>query len=321
MGIEINALRALGFAKRIKGANFERTAMIGRQEIFFTEEDFAFIKKRVGLPLDYDRSIGIGQFAEALFKKFGARSVDAIDASDYEGANVITDLNKPIREELRGRYTLCADFGSIEHIFNIPQVIDNIFALLVEGGTVIVQSQANGFAGHGFYQLSPELFYTAFSRENGFTDTTVFLVDMQDIRRWYFIRDPHALARRNDIAQRRSYYIFCIARKRASVAGVQALQSDYQLAWTTEGHSHMGAFGRGLSSRVRHLFNPFLFQNIRGLYYALRSLHDFRRETLRFDPDLISGEDFDRLVAAAAGGRSAGPAYNRAVTAPIAQVD
>jgi hypothetical protein len=296
MGVDITTLRAINFARRTAAINFDRTVMLGRQEIFFTKEDFDFVKRRAKLGLDYDDSIGIGQFAESLFKKFGAIYVDSIDASDYEGASIIADFNEPLRSELRDKFTCFVDFGSIEHIFNIPQAISNISELLVEGGTVLIKTQANGYAGHGFYQISPELFYSAFSEENGFVDTAVFLVDLQDIARWYLVHDPRSLKKRNTIPEHRTYYVFCISTKRVTPTMLRVQQSDYEGdAWRTKGHSHMGEYRRSTFSKLRHLVNPFIFQNVRGRYYALLSHRKFRHETPSFDPDLISTRALDAL--------------------------
>jgi hypothetical protein len=276
--------------------DFSSTIMLGRQEIFFTKEDFEFFRKRTGLAIRYDEEIRLGKFSERLFTRFGAGKVDSIDASNYEGASIIADFNHPIATELHKKYSMFIDFGSIEHIYNVPQVIDNVTKLLRPEGTVFIMSQANGYAGHGFYQFSPEFFYSAFSAQNGFRDTIVFLVDTQDTKKWHLMPEPKRIGRRNEIPQSRSYFVFCLSTKTNDVKEICPQQSDYvEDAWITSGHSHMGLHGASMFSRVRHLFNPFLFQNIRGWYYSVKSLRDFQNRSIRFDPDLISREDFARL--------------------------
>jgi hypothetical protein len=296
MGVDITTLRAINFARRMRPVNFARAVMLGRQEIFFTKEDFQFIDRRARLQIDYDEEIAVGSFAEPLFRKFGAVEVQSIDASSYEGASIVMDFNQPIGAGLRGRFTLFADFGSIEHIFNIRQAIENICGLLIDGGTVIIKSQANGYAGHGLYQISPELFYSAFSEANGFSNTVVFLVDLHDIKRWCLIRDPRLLRRRNAIPEGRTFYIFCISTRRSAARELKVQQSDYELdSWQAQGHSHMGQYRKSYFSKLRHLINPFVFQNARGRYYALKASRQFQRESPKFDPDLISEAEFGRL--------------------------
>jgi hypothetical protein len=297
VGVNITTLRAVNFAVRTRQMDFSKTVMLGRQEIFFTKEDFEFCCKRAGLAVQYHEDIGLGQFSEGLFRRLGGGEVDSIDASDYEGASIVADFNLPIPSELDQQYSTFIDFGSIEHIYNVPQVIVNIARLLRSKGTAFIMTQANGYAGHGFYQFSPEFFYSIFSERNGFQDTIVFLVDLQDTKKWHLIPNPKRIGRRNDIPQSRSYFIFCLSTKTKDVDAIQAQQSDYQDdAWTTSGHSHMGMHGVSLFSRMRHLFNPFLFQNIRGWYYARMSFRNFQKRSIRFDPDRISSDEFKKLL-------------------------
>jgi hypothetical protein len=278
--------------------DFSSTVMLGRQEIFFTKEDFEFFRTRTGMAVRYEEDIGLGKFSEGLFKQLGSKKIDSIDASSYEGASIIADFNRPIASELHKKYSMFIDFGSIEHIYNVPQVIENIAKLLRPEGTAFIMSQANGYAGHGFYQFSPEFFYSVFSKKNGFRDTVVFLVDSQNTRKWHLMPEPKRIRQRNDIPQSRTYFIFCLSTKTNDVEEIHAQQSDYEEdAWITSNHSHMGTPGSSLFSKVRHLFNPFLFQNIRGWYYSIKSLRDFQKHTIRFDPDLISREEFEKLRA------------------------
>ena len=196
MGVNITTLRAINFAKRTRQMDFSRTLMLGRQEIFFTKEDFEFACKRAGVEIDYGEDVRLGQFSEGLFRRLGGGETDSVDASSYEGASIIADFNRPIASELHQRYSMFIDCGSIEHIYNVPQVVNNIARLLCPGGTAFIVTQANGYAGHGFYQFSPEFFYSVFSDQNGFRDTIVFLVDLQDIKRWHLIPEPKRIGRR-----------------------------------------------------------------------------------------------------------------------------
>lgn len=298
MGVSLTMLRAIALATRTRNIDFSNTVMLGRQEIFFTKEDFEFIRRRSGLSPSYGQDIAIGQFAEGLFRRFGANRAESIDASAYEGASIVHDFNCPVPAEMHEKYTAFVDFGSMEHVYNVPQVVDNVARLLRIGGSAFIVSQANGYAGHGFYQFSPEFFYSVFCESNGFNDTVVCLVDLQDSRRWFLIPEPRRIGGRNEIPQSRTYFIVCFATKVRNVEQIRAQQSDYQDdAWTTSGHSHMGIHGASMFSKVRHLFNPFLFQNLRGSYYAAKTCRAFRRQTVRFDPDLVSAEEFCGLIA------------------------
>ena len=107
-------------------------------------------------------------FESYLARMFDCRSIASIDASSFEGAEIIHDMNRPISTELESKFDLVVDGGSLEHIFNFPVAVSNLMRMAVVGGFVMTSNPANNLCGHGFYQLSPELMYRSFSAKNGF---------------------------------------------------------------------------------------------------------------------------------------------------------
>ena len=51
------------------------------------------------------------------------------------------------------------DGGTMEHIFHIPNVLNNIYRMLRVGGRIIHISPSSNYVDHGFYSFSPTLFY------------------------------------------------------------------------------------------------------------------------------------------------------------------
>lgn len=70
----------------------------------------------------------------AFFKLLGVAEVMALDYSDYEGADIIHDLNYPVSANLKDRFDLIVDGGTIEHVFDVRQSFMNIAAMLRPGG-------------------------------------------------------------------------------------------------------------------------------------------------------------------------------------------
>ena len=56
----------------------------------------------------------------------------------------------------------------MEHVFSIAQTVLNVNCQLADGGHAIILTISNGFSGHGFYQFSPEFYFSAFAPTNGF---------------------------------------------------------------------------------------------------------------------------------------------------------
>lgn len=102
------------------------------------------------------------RYADKLFDLLGATSLDFMDASDYEGANVIHDLNLHVPETLHAIYDTIIDSGCIEHIYHIPNYFENVSKMLKINGSFVNMTAANNWLGHGFYQFSPELMWRFF---------------------------------------------------------------------------------------------------------------------------------------------------------------
>lgn len=104
---------------------------------------------------------------EDLFRSLGADDVDSLDISDFEGANIIHDMNLAIPNHLKKKYSLVYDSGSMEHCFDIKQFLFNANAMLKKGGLIYHRNPLNNSINHGFYSFSPCL-YLGFYMKNNF---------------------------------------------------------------------------------------------------------------------------------------------------------
>lgn len=101
-----------------------------------------------------------------LFKLLGADEVETLDCSDYEGADHIIDLNQPIPDFFKGKYDYIVDAGTLEHIFDQRQALNNIVLMLKPKGRVVHKSPVSNFVDHGYYSLNPRLFFDFYSMHN-----------------------------------------------------------------------------------------------------------------------------------------------------------
>src|SRR6185295_9992131 len=146
----------------------------------------AEVLQRAGLSSAAFRTAGPDTlYAEPLFHALGARKVFALDASAFEGAQVVHDLNLPIGPDLQEKFDLVYDGGTLEHVFNFPVALKNCMQLVRPGGQLILHTVTNNYCGHGFYQFSPELFFRALSPENGFEMERMVLHRIGPYGRWY----------------------------------------------------------------------------------------------------------------------------------------
>ena len=300
MGIGVNELRALALGKRLELLQLDRTVTLGRQQLFLSESDYDQLFK---IPVVNTVEFPPHGFAEPLLKSLDASVVESIDANDYEGASIITDFNKPLEYEHHGKFTSFIDFGAIEHIFDSRQVILNINKILRTSGSVLICTLANGFVGHGFYQFSPEFFYSTFSPVNGFTETIVILIDLNRPENWHYVKSPIALQDRNHTPNKK-YYILCFTKKISTVEEIVAQQSDYvNLLWTQK-ECKYALPPKPAKTSIKRGIKTFCFRRSPTLLQDLwthyrderRSVESFARQTVTFNPDSVSKQDL-RAIA------------------------
>ena len=202
---------------------------IGRQCV---DVDLATLRAVLGPEHPQER------YAEALLTALGARSVDSLDASPYEGATCIADLSAPLvpTRQYDGVY----DFGSLEHIFDIATAFRNVVALCRTGGRVAHVLPVNNLSGHGFWQFSSDLLHTVYAPGNGFEDTEIFYASGLDARTWYR-PPPAAPGKRVEVLSIEPVVVICTSRKVREVATLDVQQPYYAQAWAAAPPPHTGA--------------------------------------------------------------------------------
>src|SRR5262249_13637464 len=189
MGLDSSAVLFLCAAKSF-GVDFTRTLTIGRQSLFPSGAALGRVFSILGIREDVNRFLAENDFGERFFSLLGAREVASMDFSTYESASIIHDLNDPIPESLRRRYSLVYDGGTLEHVFNIYQALKNTMEMVAPGGHLLQASVANNFMGHGFWQFSPEMLFRAFSADNGYRVEAMLLHERTPGGQWYLVSDP-----------------------------------------------------------------------------------------------------------------------------------
>jgi SAM-dependent methyltransferase len=232
VGIDLHNLRLLAHAQDL-GASFERTLGIGRQALFVDGRDLEQHRRLRGLPVLVAPApeAGAPPYFEPLMRQWlAAATVDSVDASAYEGATLLHDMNLPwpAGDAARGRYDAVLDFGCLEHVFDFPTAWRNCVDLCKVGGHVLHALPANNLAGHGFYQFSPELFFNLYQGKNGFALRGLWFALRDDFRHWWEVADPAAVKRRVTLRNAHEVYMLVVAQKLADVEPLPApQQSDY----------------------------------------------------------------------------------------------
>ena len=236
MGVD---LYVMDFLLKFRGRSLGDTLWLGRQGFHVNDADLGnTVLRSYDKNMSIDRIKGATGFCEELFGYLGSKSVKSLDYSNFEGAEIIHDLNEPISRQLVDRYDCIFDGGTLEHVFNFPMAILNVKRMLKVGGLCLMVDGANNFLGHGLYQFSPELLWRTFSRDNGFEIELMQLVDVVGVPKPRDVPDPAVLGHRSNMTMSAARtYILMAARKTSNIADEEqkVQQSDYASAWSASG--------------------------------------------------------------------------------------
>jgi hypothetical protein len=213
---------------------------LGVQDVTVTYDLLITSAKHFGVPLKTVDSLTLsadpghansGFLAqETFFKMLGFDEVVTVDCSDFEGCNFVYDLNKnSLPSELKGRFDMVMDLGTMEHVFHIPHFFKNIFEALKMGGRVVHTLPSSNFIDHGFYSFSPTLFWD-FYRANRFDVNRIDVMHYYPDAKIPAFHHPY----RPELSQRFSegqlkdglYGTLCIATKKTDSSADQIPQQS-----------------------------------------------------------------------------------------------
>jgi hypothetical protein len=240
---------------RRDGVRFDRTLTIGRQTLFVGPRRLARTMALHGIPSEGRTESSFREsfrrapwMSDAFLEALGANDLAAMDGSDYEGADLLHNLNEPVPADLHERFDVVFDGGTLEHVFDIRTALRNYMSMVKVGGRLIVLTMANNHMGHGFYQLSPTLFYRALSEPNGYVVERMQLavedveyvsvggvsvpIDLAGGGR-YDVADPEAVGERVLLRTRRGVCLLVQARRTSATEplAVAPVQDDYASLW------------------------------------------------------------------------------------------
>ena len=219
MAITVHTYKLLKhFSQEI--VNFGNILSLGRLDILISENDF----KKFNIPPHKNSFVN-----DKFFFNFKFESFKSLDASKFEGSDLIHDLNKPVNKEF-GKFDTIIDFGTSEHVFDIVQNLKNINSLCKKDGHIIHCLPANNNCGHGFWQFSPELFFQLYNEKNKFYNTELILINMLEKNKFYKVLN-YTYLERLDFNSDVPLYLFVKTKKGSNDEFKTIFQSDYEMQW------------------------------------------------------------------------------------------
>ncbi len=285
MGLDINAVQFLLRARK-NGLQLGKVLTVGRLNLDVFPAKVCQLLRQHGLSDELFRDKGVASgYADDFFRALGATSVQSLDASNYEGASLVHDLNQPIPAGWRDSYDVVYDGGTLEHVFNFPVALRNCMELVRPGGHLFLHAPGNNWMGHGFYQLSPELFFRTLSAENGYQMNEMIAYSVGPCARWYRVSDPQVIRSRVELISYSLILLLVHAKKNQSVEIFRQMpmQSDYSVMWQeSSGKTNEPAQPPGFFVRLfsRHL--PGVASLIKAMGYGLKFYRSHSLRNRRF---------------------------------------
>ena len=167
---------------------------IGRQSVLLTQKAAERLIKAEGVALRPECKIEIDHSTvwgvpdtvndRSFFSMFSDATLRALDVSDYEGADIVHDLNKPLPEKLNGIADFIFNGSVLDDLFDPALALRSLTAMLRPGGR-IMQMESGSQHGGAFLAYSAEWFWDYYAINN-FADCKVFLVAHQkhEFQKW-----------------------------------------------------------------------------------------------------------------------------------------
>lgn len=175
-------------------------------------------------------------FSETLFRKLGFGEIETMDFAAYEGPSIEQDLNEPVPEHLHNQFDFIFDGGTIEHVFNVPQALMNVYLMLKPGGRFVSANGMNGWVGHGMYQFNPEMVWTFWKRKcQSIVHLCMGLAKIPGQHKPLHFPDAAEtgirLRLKGRIPEGRVYLYYEVEKTNLGLVDGSALQSDYEVKW------------------------------------------------------------------------------------------
>lgn len=207
MGIGLDIMRALVREAAIKPIT-GTVLTLGRQTIFATPAQAKTMLKNHGITPavdDEELDVSTKQTLEenatrisdkAFFRMLGAEKVTTLDVSDYEGADIVHNLNVPIPDQYEGIADFIVDGSTLDNVWNPVTGLLNVGRMLRPGGRAIMTNRGNaGGPGIAYMMFSAPWFFDYFVANN-FTDCQVFSTAYDGARRVTYMMSPEAAMRK-----------------------------------------------------------------------------------------------------------------------------
>ena len=177
--------------KKIEG----EVLFIGRQTTFLDQHSLGLLLKKYQITAQIPGDVEIdtstmggrqGKFItdKYFMKTLGVQNLRFIDVSDYEGADIVSDLGYPVDSSLHGQFDFIYNGGCLDNMFNPAGAMANFSKMLKPGGRVVCMESASSY-NSPYLIYSPGWFFDYYVT-NGFSDCKVYVCSYKSRKELFF---------------------------------------------------------------------------------------------------------------------------------------
>lgn len=115
----------------------------------------------------------------SLFNLFSDATVQALDVSDYEGAEIVCNLNDPIPDQYVGQFDFIYNGSVLDNLFDPATSIKNLSRLLKPGGRIV--HLEHGTPVNGPYLIYPVDWFFDYYAINEFQDCKTYVAHFDSL--------------------------------------------------------------------------------------------------------------------------------------------
>ena len=222
---------------------------IGRQTIHITPALLKTFLEQQGLPcpppekIQIDRSTtnsDMDQFIDdkSFFGSFSTGELHSLDHSNFEGADIVWDLNRPIPPELENRFDFIYNGSVLDNVWDPVTSLRNMSRMLKPGGRIV--HLEHGTRVNGPYLTFPPDWFHDYYSVNNFADCKTYLATFPTPDKWnsrlewtlwepIMIQGGQVMANGQFFGPPCEYFTICIAEKgRDSSSDLTPSQFQYR---------------------------------------------------------------------------------------------
>jgi SAM-dependent methyltransferase len=235
-----------------------RILTIGRQTIHITPEHLKIFLEQQGLPAPPPEKIAIdvstshatmNRFVDdkTFFGSFSSAQLNALDHSDFEGADIVCDLNRPVPPALEEQFDFIYNGSVLDNVWDPATGMRNMTRLLKPGGRIV--HLEHGTRVNGPYLTFPPDWFHDYYAINHFADCKTYTATFPTPDRWngklnwiYWeplaIQGDAAIAQGMFVSPSGEFFSICIAEK-GSDSSWDKVPNQFQYRSPEERREHL----------------------------------------------------------------------------------